>query len=200
MANRGKTTDSKSASEESQAGSAVRGAAAGGTAETVSSGADTAASGAGYQSSGAEVTSDVGQAEAYIAGNLALSRQWDTNQKHLFDLTLQNAQSLFQDSRAVATRMQAVAEQAVMDNQAAARNIQSIAQSEREETLRIGKLAGDRIWNINETDAFAVLLNKVVGDAVDRKMADALKRFKLVGHLVDVYPSHWLIHQLITKT
>jgi hypothetical protein len=88
---------------------------------------------------------------------------------------------MFQDARAAANRMQIIAEQAVVDNQVNARrthanaathdeNLQGASHSEREETVRVGKIASDRLWNINEDSAFAVLLAKVVSNEVNRAL------------------------------
>jgi hypothetical protein len=43
--------------------------------------------------------------------------------------------------------------------------LQSLANNQNQSNLN-NTLSIDRSWNVNETDAFAVLLNKVVGDAV----------------------------------
>jgi len=50
-------------------------------------------------------------------------------------------------------------------------SLQSIANNQNQSNVANGMLV-DRAWNVNETDGFAVLLNKVVADAV----AEALKK------------------------
>lgn len=48
-----------------------------------------------------------------------------------------------------------------------AMNLQAVANNQNQSNLN-NTLGIDRAWNINETDAFAVLLNKVVAEAVDK--------------------------------
>jgi len=49
--------------------------------------------------------------------------------------------------------------------------LQSLANNQNQSNLN-NTLSIDRSWNVNETDAFAVLLNKTVADAV----SEALKK------------------------
>jgi hypothetical protein len=51
-----------------------------------------------------------------------------------------------------------------------AMNLQSVANNQNQSNIN-NHIAIDRVWNINEDSAFAVLLNKVVADAVKAEMS-----------------------------
>jgi hypothetical protein len=146
------------------------------TTDATSAGSDTGITqtdvSAGKRLAEAETTTDIGHGESAIRGVLADRNQWDANQKALFD-----------DSRATAGRLQGFAELALsnavtlanlVNNNAAnhSKNLDGTTHSEREETLRIGKLAGDRIWNINETDAYGTIMAAGIARAVLERLKE----------------------------
>lgn len=101
---------------------------------------------AGHAGAGAEVTSDIGQAEAYI-----------TNLKRVVENAItadQNLQTLNQSILASAQQavQNAVTLQNRVSNLAIDRDQQAFSQwqAERERTVREGDLAIDRWWNIDE--------------------------------------------------
>jgi hypothetical protein len=130
-----------------------------------------AESGAGYRSSGAEVTSDIAQAEAYIiqlkriiAGELDHSEQLrQTGAQHYTDLNSVSLQAL-QNAVALSNRISQNAVTHDEEQFSHRSRVRSIAESELSRNLRTGAVADDRIWNINEDSAYAVLLAKVTAD------------------------------------
>lgn len=88
---------------------------------------------------GAEVTSDIGQAEAWIANLKGMHEDRRSHQARIDTL----AESRIASALALQTRTD-------NDAQNHSINMNAIAIAEAHETVRIGKLAGDRIWNLDE--------------------------------------------------
>ena len=134
-----------------------------------------AEAGAGYRSGGAEVTSDIGQAEAYItqlkrlvAGELDHSEQMrSTSSQHFTDLNSISLQAL-QNAVTLANRVSNNAATHDEEQFSHRSRVRAIQEEGLTRNQRTGAVADDRTWNINETDASAVLLAQVIADAVKK--------------------------------
>lgn len=170
----------------SQAGSGAGGAQSGVGVDQrgAQSGAGQTDVASGYRSSGAEVTSDIGQSEAYIlnmkklvadeldhAANLravaadSIGRR--ARNAEDFDQQLRN---LAQQSLTNAVSLQSRVTQKSVDHDA---RLQHYAESEVARTVREGDLATDRQWNIDEVSA-AIAKNPVFQDAIAGAVAAAV--------------------------
>jgi len=157
---------------------------------------------AGYRSGGAEVTSDVGQAEAYLLNmkhrvdqtleNDALLRQvafeslrrsnrnaedFDQTLRHLATQSLQSAVSLQNRVSNGSTDLDTRIKQNAVDHDG---RVRATTESDLSENIRVGKVADDRTWNVNETDAISATLisamvkNPVFQDAIAGAVAAAV--------------------------
>lgn len=99
-----------------------------------------------------EQVADINAPEAWAAN---VKRTYDLHQTADFDERGRNRQHF---DAIVSQQIKHVAN---LDSM----NLQAVANNQNQSNLN-NTLGIDRAWNINETDAFAVLLNKVVSDAV----------------------------------
>lgn len=199
------TTDTQTAADVAAAASAAQTAAtqAAAAANQAASAASTATQAAqqtgagqtdvsaGYRSGGAEVTSDVGQAEAYLLNMKHRADQTMENDALLRQVALEglrrsnrNAEDFDQSLRTIATQslQSAVSLQNRVSNKAADHDarLQHYAESEVSRTVREGDLATDREWNVNETDALSANIiaslakNPVFQDSIAGSVAAAV--------------------------
>jgi len=103
------------------------------------------------------IDSDIGIPEAWSAN---VKRTYDLHQSDDFEAKMRNRiqfDSIISEQTKHLANLNQLTLQSLANNQ---------NQSNLNNTLSI-----DRSWNVNETDAFAVLLNKVVSEAVEKAVA-----------------------------
>ena len=147
-------------------------------AATANSAADQASSGAAAGVAGARTQSNTEQASGteallksvsqHIDSDINIPEAWSVNAKRTYDLH----QSLDLETT---LRNRHHFDTLVTEQQKHLSNLnnltlQSLANNQNQSNL-CNLLGIDRSWNVNETDAFSVLLNKVVSDAVAAEMA-----------------------------
>ena len=146
-------------------------------AETAAAGANAAAANSAQASAGAGTagartqsnketdagkTADVGQIYENIDSDIGIPEAWSANVKRTYDVhqsydhetDVQNRHHFNVLVNQLQTHLANV-------NQLA---LQSLANNQNQSNLN-NTISIDRCWNVNETDAYSVLLNKVVADA-----------------------------------
>lgn len=144
-------TEANAASDASQA------AAATGTqqSETVYSDKGRAA----HQVTSAESDQDIGADEAMAASIVETMQAWQANKKRTYDRVEGDLDAAIKSGQSHVDRLRTIQE-LQLSNAVIACNQANNARMDHHNIFI------DRVWNVNETDALAVLLNKAVGEAV----------------------------------